>query len=210
MPKSVRRTSISTIGWTESIREFEGDLGSVHISGERALVDDDRSQSPASTRSMSRQVLARFTEVEEITEGESDEAADTVLPSMVNGIGALYEESQESQKTSRMSPESQGKQDVASDINVPKQRNVVVSGQWEQALQMMQEFEDEAQMKNARRSLRIRTWKSSSKASRTSSGPEGYVDRELRDACKLGVMSASALESRRRRGSDYTLRGLFG
>jgi hypothetical protein len=201
MPKSLRRASVSSIGWAESIKEFEGDLGSVHVSGERELVDldDERSPSPTPIRNMSR-VFAHFPELLEVAAEDENPAADTVSSNMDDGI----------EGTSRTS----------SDVDPPPPQNVVVvSGQWEHALQVMQEFEQEAQMRNssssrastARRSFRPRTWsKSSSRAS--SNHPEGCVDDELREACKLAVMSAGILENRRRRtrsGSDYTLRGFI-
>jgi hypothetical protein len=198
MPKSLRRASASTIGWAESIKEFEGDLGSVHVSGERDLVDidDERSPSPTPIRNMSR-VFAHFPELLEAA-AEDEDPVDTVSSNMDDGI----------EVTSRTSS------DVAADVDPPPQNVVVVSGQWEHALQVMQEFEEEAQMRNssstARRSFRPRTWSKSSRAS--SSHPEGCVDDELREACKLAVMSAGILENRRRRtrsGSDYTLPGFI-
>ncbi|KAA8911718.1 hypothetical protein FN846DRAFT_904090 [Sphaerosporella brunnea] len=209
MPKSIRRASVSTIGWAESIKEFEGDVGSVHVSGERELADDDRLQSPTPIRSMSR-VFAHFPELIKITE-----SGETSRTNMDDGIEPPSGKSETSRPTSRTSSLPRETLSITAHVDPPQHRNVVVSGQWQQALQVMQEFEDEIQMKNTgtRRSLHPRTWsKASSKASHASSNPEGYIDCELREACRLAVMSAGVLESKRRRnksGSDYTFPGLF-
>jgi hypothetical protein len=91
---------------------------------------------------------------------------------------------------------------------------VVASGLWIGALQTMQEYEDEAFHKEnkarkaseASRSIRSRASKTFSRrsfstfskgSSRRSSNAEGYVDEELKEVCKMAMMSASVLESRR-------------
>ena len=78
----------------------------------------------------------------------------------------------------------------------------VARGQWIGALQMMQEYEDEARHLSKARSRRSQGSGSGGGRARgnpTSSNPEGYVDDELREACRMALMSASVRESRRRR-----------
>ncbi|KAI5856911.1 hypothetical protein BZA05DRAFT_161576 [Tricharina praecox] len=193
-PTTMRRTSVSTIGWTESIVEFEGDLGSVHVSGERKLLDVDQDlqhqlllppppplTSAGIRRSSSWSLEAASALNEIITTHTVDSHQGTASAAV-----------------------------LADDLSPSPARiaakNVVVSGHWEAALQMMQEFETDAQSQSKistssskrRRgtSSRARTWSKSS--TRYGAGstydcvnryPEGHVDQELRDVCKMAVMS---------------------
>ena len=95
---------------------------------------------------------------------------------------------------------------------------VVARGHWLEALQTMQEYENEAASKRSRsagrsigrsigrsvgrsigRSFMTRSSRKSSGSSSYLRYPEGYVDTELMEACKLAMMSSNVLESRRKR-----------
>jgi len=176
MPKSMRRTSASTIGWAASIKEFEGHVGSVQVSGERMIEGDPL---PAATRSNKWS----YVDPEDLPLSE--------LADYSNILEGLESDTSNS-------PVARGPEETSNVHPPPETPHLVVaSGQWIGALQMMQEYEDEAH-KKSKRGKRPRTI---SKSSRSSSNPEGYVDQELREACRMALMSASALEHRRRSGT---------
>ncbi|KAF8246464.1 hypothetical protein K440DRAFT_363205 [Wilcoxina mikolae CBS 423.85] len=184
-PKNMRRTSASTIGWTESIKEFEGDVGSVHVSGERMIEDDP----PSATRSNSWGYV----------DPEDLGLPDSVDYSILEGI-----------EPDAPNLPVTGRPEETPNVDTPPEtpKQIVASGQWIGALRMMQEYEDEAQKKN-KSDKRARTISKSSKSSRSSSNPEGYVDQELRDACKMALMSASVMDNRRRSGGMNEHNGVF-
>lgn len=283
---SMRRTSGSTIEWASSVAEFEGDLGDVHVSGERMLhVDDiaeDRQADHSDLRVESRnsswgyvdpaQLLRsdiidegvpevdaangeiavlgdddRSVDVADLVSGpdsedlvvvteDEDLLPDDLVQDLGGNSGPEEDEEEEEEEEAIRRDQSEdrdlipGSKDCCgsrcaghkdsphegadcpsectatgsscecahgNDETKNERRNVVVSGQWVEALQMMQEYEDEA----VRRSLSKRMSRAVSKSSSCKSGKfmEGYVDRELMEACKLAMMSASVLEGRRRR-----------
>jgi len=206
----MRRTSASTIGWTESIMEFEGGLGSVHVSGERRLPDVDLDlqlylqpspPAPAGVRrsSWSIDVAGALDEIS--TSGADARRGTALAAASAEGV--------------RPSPAPRAA------------RVVVVSGHWEAALRTMREFEMDAQSRSKigasssptrwrSAGSRARTWsKGSSSSSSRGSGtrstcdcvneyPEGHVDQELRDVCRMAVMNRRRRAARASSAGDLT------
>jgi hypothetical protein len=192
-PKGVRRVSTaSTIGWAESIKEFDGALGFVRVTGERELsVRDD--ETTISARSswgyFNPDQLPHVDDNRNRILGEAPQETRTKTTMTLTENDVPFRPSYS---------EENGEEGPEGDL-----RTVVVSGQWVEALQMMQEYEAQAQAqveteRKSKEKMMVR--RRSSRCTSTSS-PEGHVDEELREACRLALMSAGVLESRKRTSS---------
>jgi hypothetical protein len=202
---STRRASISTIGWAESIKEYEGNVGKVHPSGERSLCMDQPHL----------EIYPVFLE----NKSQCDAENSPYLMDMTN-------KNTNSPNDSGKSTTTKGK------ASKTVQKNVVVSGQWPEALQLMQEYEDEAE-KLRRKCNRKASWNSCWRTfstsresttniknddnnsnlrqqqeleldqeqvqiSLTERGGGGFIDYELREACRVAIMNASVLQQQQR------------
>lgn len=203
----MRRTSVSTIGWTESIMEFEGGLGSVHVSGERRLPDVDPDlqlhlqPSPPTPAGIRRSSWS------------------------IDAAGALDEISNPGADARRgTAPEAASAGDVHPSPAPHATRVVVVGGHWEAALRTMREFEMDAQSRSKigvsssstswrSASSRARTWSKGTSSRESGTGntcacvngsPEGPVDQELRDVCRMVVMNRRRRAARASSAGDLT------
>ena len=187
MRGSRRCSSRSSIGWAESITEFDGRVGCVHVSGARMMQDDDElpTWGYVDPEDLGLSASARY---------DGTPGASTVDARTTTGGAAA------SSTTTGADAAS-----TATTAPTPPAGAQVARGQWIGALQMMQEYEDEARHLSKARSGRDRRGRGTgsgggrTRSNPTSSNPEGYVDDELREACKMALMSASVRGSRRRR-----------
>lgn len=76
-------------------------------------------------------------------------------------------------------------------------RDIAISGQWAEALHIMQEFD--------RTPTTTRRYRRNYSPAPTRH-PEGYIDNDLREACRLAILNAGVLEAMQRRSFSHGCR----